>query len=865
MSIVNNHGRFSIRIHFRTEAAAPQDAGMGTHMTAKTLYSSFLIQLSYNYGMTGTETKIIRVVVNTPAKSGLFDYSVPAELAGQIRAGQMVIVPFNRGIHQAVVWQTDVTPQVKKLLSVLEITDPEPVLTPAQLQLAARIAEQTLSPIHECVNLLLTDKIRRISDTVYKLTNPDISFQTTIAPGEQSSADAILTLLTSNQGVITAKELDRVFGKNNWKAQMRLLTAAGTVRKSLAADTSGPGIKTRISVSLCTGKSLRDCPPLSKSPEADRRRRSVLEYLEARDGEAFRAELLSDTGAKQEDLTFLMKAGWITQQTREVWRNHQHYMQEKPEPPLTLTAEQQEAYECITAGLGTAAPGVPVLLHGVTGSGKTEVYLRAAADAIRLGKQVLMLLPEIALTPQILARFERRFPEQTGVYHSGLSTGERYDTWRRGRSGEFRVIVGPRSALAVPLPDLGLIIVDECHEDAYYQTGERPYFSAVRAAADYAAITGSRLVLGSATPTTAQMFKAEKSGWKIITLKNRATGVLPPRVMLADMRSELKNGNSEIFSRALVREIGKTLEMNKQAILFLNRRGTAAYTFCHSCGEAIKCPNCDIPYTWHASRGRLECHYCGSVLKMPETCPVCGSTEIRQFGAGVELVEEMIAGKFPGAKVIRLDADTAEGAGSHEKLLSCFARHEADILVGTQMVAKGLDFPDVRLVGILLADVGVNFHDYRVDEHTFQMLTQVAGRAGRASEQGLAILQTFQPERYSIRAAVSGDYDRFYQNDLAYRRMLGYPPFSRMVRLEVRDTDPERAEERTKGLAALLRSRIREMQLKVRLIGPAPCFFPKLGGRYRWHIILRGPDPVRPVRDLDLPGVRIEVDPPSLL
>ena len=579
----------------------------------------------------------------------------------------------------------------------------------------------------------------------------------------------------------------------------------------------------------------------------------------------FQAELLGETGARRDDLLTLEKLGRIRLDRREVWRSHRHYMKEDREQTVLLTAEQEAALETITEGMRGDSPADPVLLHGVTGSGKTEVYLRAAAEAIRLGKQVLMLVPEIALTPQILARFERRFPGKVGVYHSRLGEGERYDTWRRGRNGEFRVIVGPRSALAVPLPDLGLILVDECHEDAYYQSGERPFFSAVRAASDYAELTGAQLVLGSATPTTSQMFKAEHSDWKIRTLKNRATGVKPPRVLLADMRAELKSGNSDIFSRALVREIGRTLEMEKQCILFLNRRGTASYTFCHNCGEALKCPSCDIPYTWHASRQRLECHYCGSVTEMPEVCPVCGSAEIRQFGAGVEKVEELIGKMFPDARILRLDADTAEGVGNHEKILSGFARHEADILVGTQMVAKGLDFPGVRLVGILLADVGANFHDYRVDEHTFQMLTQVAGRAGRAADQGLAILQTFQPDRYSIRAAVSGDYDRFYQNDLAYRRVMGYPPFSRMLRLEVREADAEFARQRIFELASELKAKIRREQLRIRLIGPAPCFFPRLNGKYRWHIILRGADPVKLVRPLELPGVRIEVDPPSLL
>lgn len=834
--------------------------------------SAKLICLFFGYflsiiGLMNLSGQIVRVLLNTPAKTGLFDYSVPAELAGQLNPGQMVVVPFNRGVYQAVVWAVGVTPEVKKILPIQEIVDPIPVLTDAQMRLAVMISERSLAPLHECVNLLLTDKVRRISNPVYRLIKTDISYQTALNIPDPSLAGepSLPNLFRKYQGELDETILNKTFGKNGWQSKLYPLIRSGAVQKTLRLEPPGKAPKFEPTAALRQEIPALEDAVFSRIRTVNERRKSVLTYLREHGLEVFQAELLGETGARRDDLTYLEKNGWITLQSREVWRSHQHYMQEKQENAVDLTPEQHAACEAITGGLGENGPGKPVLLHGVTGSGKTEVYLRAASEAIRRGKQVLMLVPEIALTPQILARFERRFPGKVGVYHSRLGEGERYDTWRRGRSGEFRVIVGPRSALAVPLPELGLVMVDECHEDAYYQTNERPYFSAVRAASDYAEITGSQLVLGSATPTTAQMFKAQRSGWQIETLKKRATGVKPPRVMIADMRSELKSGNSEIFSRALTREIGKTLEMGKQSILFLNRRGTASYTFCHSCGEALKCPNCDIPYTWHASRQRLECHYCGSTMKLPEVCPACGSAEIRQFGAGVERIEELIAEKFPTAKVIRLDADTAEGVGNHEKLLSCFARHEADILIGTQMVAKGLDFPDVRLVGILLADVGANFHDYRVDEHTFQMLTQVAGRAGRSAEQGLAILQTYQPERYSIRAAVSGDYERFYQNDLAYRRTMGYPPFSRMVRMEIRDADPESAKNRAWELAALLKGIIYDKQMKLRLIGPAPCFFPRLSGKYRWHIILRGADPVRLVRDLDLPGVRVEVDPASLL
>ena len=809
--------------------------------------------------------EIIRVLLNTPAKSGLFDYTVSPELAGQIRPGHMVVVPFNRSVHQAVVWAVNVQPEVEKLLPVQELADPLPVMTEAQMRLAEKISERFLAPLYECVNLLLTDKVRRISNPVYRLIRQDMAYQTSLMGTEDPGKNSLLELFSKHQGELDETLLDRTYGKNGWQSEMYALTRSGAVLKSLRLDSGGTTPKFEPTAALTSDLKEIEGMTFSRYTYVNERRKSVLLYLREHGKEVFQAELLGETGARKEDLNALEKQGLLTQQRREVWRSHKHYMQEAAEIPYELTAEQAAAYETIAKGLQAGGPGNPVLLHGVTGSGKTEVYLRTAAEALRLGKQVLMLVPEIALTPQILARFERRFPGQVGVYHSRLGDGERYDTWRRGRSGEFRIIVGPRSALAVPLPDLGLILVDECHEDAYYQSNERPFFSAIRAASDYAEITGSQLVLGSATPTTAQMFKAQRSGWPVVTLKKRATGVRPPRVMLADMRAELKSGNSEIFSRALMRELKKTLEMGKQSILFLNRRGTASYTFCHSCGEALKCPNCDIPYTWHASRNRLECHYCGSTIPLPAECPSCGSGEIRQFGAGVEKVEELIGRQFPEARVVRLDADTAEGVGNHEKLLSRFANHEADILVGTQMVAKGLDFPDVRLVGILLADVGANFHDYRVDEHSFQMLTQVAGRAGRAADQGLAILQTFQPERYSIRAAVSGDYERFYENDLAYRRMMSYPPFSRMVRLEIREKDPDDAKLRAYDLAAMLRAKMRETDQKLRLIGPAPCFFPRLSGKYRWHIILRGADPVRLVKSLDLPWVRIEVDPPSLL
>ena len=390
-------------------------------------------------------SEIIRVLLNTPAKTGLFDYSIPPELSGQTRPGQMVIVPFNRGIYQAIVWTVGVTPEVKKVLPIREILDPIPVLTEAQMRLAEMISERSLAPLHECANLLLTDKVRRISNPVYRLVKPDPAYQTALnipVPGI-AGEPSLPELFEQYQGELDETILNKTFGKNGWQTKMYLLIRSGMVQKSLRLEQPGKAPKFEPTAALCLDIPAFEEMNFSRIRAVNARRKSILAYLKEHGLEVFQAELLGETGARRDDLTYLEKNGWITLQQREVWRSHQHYMQERPEKAVELTPEQQAACEAIISGLENKGPGNPVLLHGVTGSGKTEVYLRAAAEALRRGKQVLMLVPEIALTPQILARFERRFPGKVGVYHSRLGEGERYDTWRRGRSGEFRVIVGP--------------------------------------------------------------------------------------------------------------------------------------------------------------------------------------------------------------------------------------------------------------------------------------------------------------------------------------------------------------------------------------------------------------------------------------
>jgi primosomal protein N' (replication factor Y) len=502
--------------------------------------------------------------------------------------------------------------------------------------------------------------------------------------------------------------------------------------------------------------------------------------------------------------------------------------------------------------------------------------LRATAEAIRRGKQALILVPEIALTPQIVRRFLARFPGQVGLVHSKLSDGERYDTWRRARSGQIKVIIGARSALFSPLPNPGLIVVDECHDNSYYQS-DPPFYHAGTAARMLARISGAICILGSATPPVALRYRADGRELQLLELPRRLTPLMEggvaegtplPPVRIVDMREELKTGHRGIFSNVLIEALAGTLERGEQAILYLNRRGTATYVFCRSCGTTVKCPRCETLLIYHTQLPGVDllCHRCGYTRKMPKKCDVCASDQIRQYGLGSERVEQEIKELFPKAGVLRWDWETTREKDAHELILTHFAAHHADVLVGTQMLAKGLDLPLVTLVGIVLADAGLNLPDPFAAERGFQLLTQVAGRAGRSERGGQVILQTFMPENEVIQAAAGHDYAAFYTREIAGRKRLGYPPFGRLVRLEFQHKNLEKAEKSARGLAELLSHKIvKEKRSETDLVGPVPCFFAKQNGFYRWQVILRGPDPASLLRSRLPEGWQVEVDPVSLL
>ncbi|MEA3337257.1 MAG: primosomal protein N' [Chloroflexota bacterium] len=665
--------------------------------------------------------------------------------------------------------------------------------------------------------------------------------------------------------------------------------------------------------------------------------RRVMTALSSREEPVWIGWLYAEANADLAMLRVLDQAGLISLSEREIWRDPlagKVFVADKP-PPLTddqaqvwrtierairareeREPQEQKIGEATLDAPGEQLPGTPAwtrggddrafLLHGVTGSGKTEIYLRAIDATLKAGRQAIILVPEIALTPQTVRRFAARFDEKVTVYHSGLSAGERYDVWRRCRSqsGGPDVVIGTRSALYLPMAHLGLIVLDEEHDPSFKETQRPPRYHARDAALQLGRLTGSTVILGSATPSLESYHAAQLGELTLLTLPRRIMGHalaiaeqqqrlklddtifrplrtmqgvacytdLPP-VQVVDLRQELRAGNRSIFSRALQQALDQTLQAGQQAILYLNRRGSATFVMCRDCGHVLTCDNCDVPLTYHESKTQstratqLLCHHCGKRELSPERCPSCGSRRIRYLGAGTRRIAELVETLWPQARTLRWDRDVTGRKGSHDAILDKFSQHEADVMVGTQMIAKGLDLPLVTLVGVISADVGLYLPDFRAAERSFQLLTQVAGRAGRSLLGGQVILQSYRPEHYVIQAARRHDYLDFVRQELGYRRELHYPPFRRLAKLVYSHKKQERARSEAEALARGLSFAIQEQNLAgIDLIGPAPCFFGRERQRYRWQILVRASDPVVFLRTVSIPqGWRVDVDPVSVL
>ena len=556
----------------------------------------------------------------------------------------------------------------------------------------------------------------------------------------------------------------------------------------------------------------------------------TIDFIKKNTGKYTKTELSKEHGLSIYKLNKLMEHGLIKSEEEIVFRyNTREYNKDVQK---NLTVEQSMAIKEIEESEENL-----ILLKGVTGSGKTEVYMRIVEKTLEEGKSAIVLVPEIALTPQMIERFKGRFGSNVALFHSKLSDGERFDEWYRVKEGKASLIIGARSAIFLPVKNLGLIIIDEEHENTY-KSDQNPKYQTKEVAEYIAKLKGCKVILGSATPTIESYYRAISGEMKLVELNHRVDNKPMPKMMLVDMREELRSGNKSLFSRRLYASMKEKLEKGEQIILFLNRRGFSTFVSCRSCGYVFHCEDCDISMTYHKN-GFLVCHYCGKTKKQPNLCPKCGSKYVKFFGAGTERVEEEVRRYFKNARILRMDVDTTRAKDSHEKIYNAFKAREADILIGTQMVSKGLDFPNVTLVGILAADMSLNLPDYRAAERSFQIITQVAGRAGRGDKEGEVIVQTYTPEHYSLQYAKKYDYENFYEKEFTIRAMMGYPPFGRILLINGSGKNEDELRKQMIYLGEKVKEKAEEFG-GLEVLGPTPCIIYRIKENYRWQIIIKG-------------------------
>ena len=556
----------------------------------------------------------------------------------------------------------------------------------------------------------------------------------------------------------------------------------------------------------------------------------IVNLIKEKDGELTKSEIINDYSLSSYSLNKLIENGYLLTEDRVVYRyNTRSYIEESKN---VLNDEQKNAFNKI---LNSDKKGF--LLKGVTGSGKTEVYMNLVGETLKEGKSAIVLVPEISLTPQMIERFKGRFGKNVALFHSKLSQGERFDEWYRIKKGEARLVVGARSAIFLPLDNLGIIIIDEEHENTY-KSEQNPKYLTKEVAKFLSEIKGCKYILGSATPSIETYYEALNGKLELVEIKNRVSNRPLPQMEIVDMREELKSRNLSLLSRSLYNEMKETLERKEQIILFLNRRGFSSFVSCRSCGYVFKCPECDLSMTYHKN-GYLICHYCGRAQREQKVCPECGSKYVKFFGAGTQRVEEEVKKYFPKARVMRMDVDTTRNKDSHENIYNAFKSGEGDVLIGTQMVSKGLDFKNVTLVGVLAADISLNIPDYRSSERTYQIITQVAGRAGRGEKKGKVVIQTYTPNSLSLQYAIENNYNDLYNEEIKVRKIMNYPPFSTIFLINAISKDEGKLKEFMNKVGESLR-KLLDSRENIQILGPVPCIITKLKDNYRWQIIIKG-------------------------
>ncbi len=758
---------------------------------------------------------IAKIIVDVPLMQTdqPYSYRIPAEFEGMLEVGMRVHVPFGKGnrLIQGIVLGLESQPDEEEanhdLKDIAEVLDFSPVLTQEQLWLAEELRKSVFS---------------------YK-----ISILKAMLPGFlNSSYDKILYPLAG----LSQEGRERLFGSEDSlafssldlakQAEMMSLTRKGLLGLEYQAIDQKK-VKTQSWYEVNLAK-LEDVEISARA----KKKLELRDYLLSHPESASLASLLESYSREQ--VNFFVEQGAVTIVQKEVQRSAAYFEGIEASQPLELNPEQRQARDAVVSAVGSHQP--PFLLQGITGSGKTEVYLQIIQGALDKGKTAILLVPEISLTTQMTERFIARFGEKVAILHSGLSNGEKYDEWRKVERGDAQVVVGARSAIFAPLKNLGVIIIDEEHEASYKQDSN-PRYHARDVALLRAQYNQAALVLGSATPSLESRARAGKGVYQHLRLTQRANPLASiPEVQLIDFRDYIGQNETSNFTPPLIEAIQDRLDKKEQVVLMLNRRGYSSFVMCRECGTVDTCPNCDISLTLHMDTKNMNCHYCGFSKDIPQVCPNCKSRSIRYYGTGTQKAYDELAELFPQARILRMDVDTTRKKGSHQALLDQFGRGEADILLGTQMIAKGLDFPNVTLVGVLNADTALNLPDFRSSERTFQLLTQVAGRAGRAEKAGQVLIQSYNPQHYAIRFAKDQDYEGFYAYEMGIRRQLGYPPYYFTIGITLSHKKEEEVIKRAYEVMNILRLGLSETS---NILGPTPKPIARTHNLYHYQILIK--------------------------
>jgi len=811
------------------------------------------------------QTNLVGIAVNTgQASSNTFTYKVPSGM--QLQLGQAVYIPFGHRILQGIVLTESSTSKLKQIREISAIADPNPVLDTTHRHIAQWMNRYYVAPIWECVATCLPAGYgQKSTTTISPIKLP------ALLPSDPKDA-AILNYLAKH-GKVSLEHLRKTLGSvPNKKLEELQKKGTLTMTQGLTKPGGQPLLQKRVQRLRTESETLKEANTRSKtrmrSPAA-----RLLKALATTDELTLKET--RELGVHSNHLRQLEEEDWISVEQVKINRDPVSiYRSKTPVPPPTLTKEQQKAVSEIVA-----SDGKQFLLHGVTGSGKTEVYQAIIRKVLDSGKSAIVLVPEISLTPQAIKRYGEKFPNEVTVLHSNLSTGELYDQWHRINENKSRLIIGSRSAIFAPIPSLGLVVIDEEHEWTYKQKDQHPRYHTRDIASEICRYTGATLVLGSATPDITSYHRSEIGEFKRLNLTTRISPSLNkktassgkmPNIKIIDMREEMKAGNRSIFSYDLVKAVNNALTANEQSILFVNRRGLARFMLCRGCGHVTKCSNCLLSMGIDAEtplHEKLHCYHCNRSETITGNCPQCGSNRYRPFGIGTSKVEQQAQDYFPHARIARWDSTTVKAKTAHEQIVKQLEQGEIDILVGTQMLAKGLDLPTMRVVGVVDADVGLNLPDYMVYERNFQVLAQVAGRAGRREEQGEVFIQTYNPEARSLTAVSLQNYELFYTQECAYRRLAGYPPFQRITKLTHRNRNRERGLSEANRVASTLRTlRDTKGKSEPEIIGPTIAHIVRQRGEYQWQLLLKGREPTMLLNEITLgTNWSIEVDPGTLL